>query len=189
MTVNEIYSKIVEHTIKGIMLHSQLANYYDFLNLHGYKRCHEYHSLCETILLRRINRYFINNYNMLIPESEIQNPKIIPSSWIKYTRIDVDNSTRKTAIKDGITQWRNWEIETKKLLEDMCTELIRINEIASAQFICCILDDVTQELKYANREFIKLKGIDFNLDIIVPIQDEIHEEYRNKIKDIGSKLC
>ena len=43
MTVEEIFSKVSAHMIKGMMIHDQLASYYDFLNLHGFKRCHDYH--------------------------------------------------------------------------------------------------------------------------------------------------
>ena len=78
MTVEEIYSEISAHMIKGIMMHSQLADYYDFLGLGGYKRCHEYHYLEETMYHRKLNRYFINHHNKLIPEMEVEDPKVIP---------------------------------------------------------------------------------------------------------------
>ena len=35
MTVEEIYAELSAHMIKGIMMHEQLANYYDFLGLEG----------------------------------------------------------------------------------------------------------------------------------------------------------
>ena len=40
MTVEEIFKNLANHMIKGLILHSELANYYDFLNLTGYKKCH-----------------------------------------------------------------------------------------------------------------------------------------------------
>ena len=48
MTVEEIFSKISQRMIGGLMFHEQMSNYYDFLNLRGYKKCHEYHYLEET---------------------------------------------------------------------------------------------------------------------------------------------
>ena len=50
MTIKEIYAQIAEHMIKGMMIHEQLANYYDFLGLKGYKRCHEYHYMKMKIV-------------------------------------------------------------------------------------------------------------------------------------------
>ena len=43
MTIEEIFGRISQHMIRGMMTHDQLASYYDFLGLRGYKRCHEYH--------------------------------------------------------------------------------------------------------------------------------------------------
>ena len=57
MTIAEIYAKINEHMINGLMLHDQLANYYDFLGLEGYKRCHEYHYFKENISNGRKYQY------------------------------------------------------------------------------------------------------------------------------------
>ena len=35
MTVEQIYSELAAHKIKGMMMHENLANYYDFLSLRG----------------------------------------------------------------------------------------------------------------------------------------------------------
>ena len=43
MTIEEIYSGIAQHMVIGMMIHEHYANYYYFLNLDGYKTCHEYH--------------------------------------------------------------------------------------------------------------------------------------------------
>jgi hypothetical protein len=43
MTVEEVFKSIAERQLQGLMMHEDLANYYDFLNLHGYKKCQEYH--------------------------------------------------------------------------------------------------------------------------------------------------
>ena len=93
MTVDEIFAEISAHMIKGLMVHTQLADYYDFLGLSGYKRCHEYHALKESCEYRGINRYFINHYNRLVPENEIEDPNIIPDNWYKYRKKIYDYST------------------------------------------------------------------------------------------------
>ena len=117
MTAEEVYSKIASHMIKGMMAHDQLANYYDFLGLKGYKRCHEYHFMCETVAYRSINRYFINHYNKMVEQEQVSDPELIPSSWYKYTRHDVDINTKRNAVKVGLDKWVAWEKETKTLYE------------------------------------------------------------------------
>lgn len=189
MTVDEIYAKIAQHMVKGIMIHEQLANYYDFLSLQGYKRCHEYHFLKEMCSYRSICRYFINHHNKLVPYLPVDNPKVIPDSWYKYTRQDVDSATKKSAIKNGLTIWNDWEKETKKLYEQMYKELMNINEVASALKIKELICDVDCELKKVERYSINLKAIDYNLEIIVPDQKKTHEKYRKKEEKIGMYIC
>ena len=119
MTVEEIFATISSHMVKGLMIHTQLADYYDFLGLCGYKRCHEYHALKETCSYRGINRYYINHYNKLVVEQPIENPEVIPQNWYQYTRQDVDANTKRNAVKNGLDKWVEWEQETKKLYEQM----------------------------------------------------------------------
>ena len=47
----------------------------------------------------------------------------------------MDNATKKTAIKNGLTIWHNWEKETKKLYESMYTELDdKLNELREGSY-------------------------------------------------------
>lgn len=67
MPVIDVFAKVSDHLIDGMMMHEQMADYYNFLGLDGFKRLHEYHFLCETISMRRIHRYFIDHCNQLLP--------------------------------------------------------------------------------------------------------------------------
>ena len=189
MTVDEIFSKILTHEIKGLMVHEELANFYDFLNLHGYKRCHEYHYLEECCVMRSVERYYLNHFNKLIKKERIEEPEIIPSSWYNYGRWDVDVSTRQSALKTGITEWVDWEKETKELYEKMYKELCDIDEIAAACKIKELICDVDCELKYAEREALKLKAIDYDLNSVYLCQDEMHKKYKKKTESIGVSIC
>lgn len=189
MTVDEIYGKIAQHMVKGMMFHEQMANYYDFLGLRGYKRCHEYHFLEETCEYRSLCRYYINHHNKLIPKLPIEDPKVIPESWYKYTRQDVDSSTKKSAVRNGLNLWVEWEKETKKLYEAMYTELINMGEIASMMYVKGLVCDVDCELKKVERYILDKKAIDYDLAIIVPEQHEMHEKYKRKTEKIGAYLC
>ena len=66
MTCAEVFSKIDARMKTGMILHDQLANYYDFMGLMGFKRMHEYHFLRESASMRGLNRYVINHHNLLI---------------------------------------------------------------------------------------------------------------------------
>lgn len=189
MTVEEVFAKINSHEIEGIMLHDQLAEYFDFLNLHGYKRMHEYRALCEFAEHRGIVRYYINHYNRLLPETAAANPAAIPVNWRGYSRQQVDASTKRKAIREAFVKWREWETETKKLYESSYCELCEIGEVAAACKVKSLVADVDEELKNVDRKYMKLESIDYDLPTIYLCQDEIHEQYAEKTKHIGVDIC
>ena len=118
------------------MLHEEMADYFDFLNLHGFKRQQEYHFFDESAELRGIHRYAINHCNRLITDTDIPSVKAIPQGWYNYTRLQVD-----------------------------------------------------EELKYLTREMLEYKAVDYDMDYIMFKQNEIHECYKEKQKEIGINIC
>lgn len=174
----QIFAKIIQHMIKGLMVHEQMADYYDFLNLQGYKRCHEYHCIVEACNYRKTCRFFINYYNKLVPELPVENPKVIPANWTGYTRQDVDMSTKRNAVKKGIEMWCDWEKETKQLYEKSYKELMEIGDIKAAKFVEELICDVTHELKKIYRYSLNLKAVDYDIVYIVESQDKQHKKFK-----------
>lgn len=182
MTKEEIIGKLSSYMLKGIMIHEQLSDYYDFLSLHGYKRCHEYHMYKEMKMYRKLHRYFIDTYNMLIEEDAFENPDIIPNTWYRYKRQEVDANTKRSAVKTGIERWVSWEQETKAMFETMYEELMAINEVSAAQMLGKLLCDVDKELKWAERKHIDLVMVDYNISYILGEQERLHDWYKERMK-------
>ena len=181
MTPSEIFSDLGAHFVKGMMVHDQMANYYDFLSLRGYKRCHEYHFKHESGNYRKLNRYYLNHYNKLIKEARIEDPNIIPESWYNYTRMDVDIQTKKNGIKTAISKWVSWERETKEKLEEAYEDLYDQGEVATALFLKEFICDVDCELKYAERKHIDLMSVDYDMTYILGEQKRIHDKYKKML--------
>ena len=189
MTVDEIFSKIDSHIINGIMLHDSLAEYYDFLDLHGFKRCHEYHAIKEFCSHRTLVRYYVNHYCKLLKSEHGDSPKIVPNNWYNYSRSQIDSNTKKRAIRDGFAKWKEWETLTKKTYESAYCDLCELKEIAAACKIKNLISDVDMELKYVDRKHVLLESIDYDLPTITLMQDELHEKYADKTKSIGVTIC
>lgn len=189
MTIEEIYSSLASHMILGMMTHQHLANYYDFLGLKGYKRCHEYHYLKQTCAYRKLCRYYINHFNRLIPQSIIEPPNIIPASWFIYTRFDVDPQTKQKAVKNGLEAWVNWERQTKYLYENMYIEAMNIGQVAAALKIKGLVCDVDKELKEAERYHLNKKALNYDLYDIISDQECKHQKYKKKTQEeIGKQI-
>ena len=182
MTVEEIFSKVSAHMVKGVMFHEQMSDYYDFLNLHGYKRGHEYHAKCEMRAMRKLHRYYINHFNKLIVEERVEDPKAIPDGWYKYTRQEVDANTKRNAVKDGIEKWVAWEKDTKDFYESMYIELLDLGEVAACKKMACLVKAVDKELKWAQRHHINLVTADYSISYIMGMQDTWHDWYKKRME-------
>lgn len=184
MTVEEVYSKIASHMVKGMMIHSQMADYYRFLNLDGYACCHEYHFLVESKSYRKMSNKYIKEHNKLIPDIPIDIPHVIPEAWYKHTRQDIDGATVKTGVKNGLDTWVKWERETKELYEEMYRELLDNGEICDTMIVRELLCDVDKELSKAEKYQLNKEFIGYDINTIVEEQKHKKEKYLNKIKEV-----
>lgn len=184
MTIEEIYSQIGNHMIEGLMVHSQMADYYNFLGLKGYSKCHEYHFLEENCNYRKLSQYYLNHYNKIIISKNSSNSNIIPESWYKYTKQEVDSNTRKTAMQSGLEKWINWEVNTKTYYQKMYNELIAINEVAAATMLLDFIIDVDNELAEARQIHLEDKEVEFDITVIITKQDKFYKDYRKKCHNL-----
>ena len=184
MTADEIFSKIATHMIEGLMFHSQMAEYYEFLGLNGYSQCHEYHFLEESKSYNKLVVSFIDCFNKLLSPTRAEDPGIIPTNWYKYSRMDVDMNTKRMAVKTGLEQWVNWEKTTKKLYQNMYQELININEVAAAEKVVELIKDVTEELKDAEQYLLNKKATDYDMVNIIDEQDKKKSDYEIKCRSL-----
>jgi hypothetical protein len=174
---------------QGIMLHAELADYYDFLGLRGYKRLHEYHFLAECAELRGLHRYYINHEGALL-QTEVAAPEpVTPPAWYAATRDDVSVAIRRDAVREGMDTWVDWERKTKAVLQLAYSDLMTSGSIAAACKIREILSGADQELKKAERMVLELKACDYDPVFVVESQEHLHECYRAKTKDIGVDIC
>lgn len=173
--------------IKGLMIHDQLANYYNFLGLSGYKRCHEYHYLAESCEYSRFNAYVVEHHNKLIQQLSIDDPKVIPDSWYRHFRQDVDNNTKKNSVKNGLDIWIEWEKDTKRLYEKFYKQLMELDEIDGACYLKRLIKGATHELKKAEKYQLNMKSVDYGLSYIISTQKTLHCEYKKKLKYLYAK--
>lgn len=166
MTVEEIFTTLSNHMVKGLMIHSDYADYYYFLNLCGYGDMHNKHYVSESLSHRNLHKWYITHYNKLIPEERFDYKSVIPESWYKYARKDVGGSTIREAVKDGLTTWVEWERETKKLYEQTYKELMSLDEVSAALFVKDLVCDVTDELCKAEEYHLRKKAMDYSLSDI-----------------------
>lgn len=189
MTVSEVFERLDKRLKEGMVLHDKLADYYDFLGLMGFKRMHEYRFFAEAAQMRGVNRYYINHFGRLIRETGMDLANIIPVSWYGPERREVGTSSKRSAIKTGLETWVEWERATKKLYEECYSCLCKQDEIAAACKIKELVSGVDMELKCAERLYLRMQSIDYDMPTVILMQDDLHEHYRAKEREIGINIC
>lgn len=85
-------------------------------------------------------------------------------------------------------EWCEWERETKDLYAKSAKDLYDAGDVAAAGVIYELVRDVDDECEYADRLALKLNAVDYDTQVIVPMQHELREKYKKKLHDIGKKL-
>lgn len=186
MEIIEILGKLADRQVGGMMIHEQMADLFDLLNLHGYKRWHEYRFVEESINMRLTKRFCVATTDKIALTSDITDPKGLPSIFINKLRKDITG--KLDIVKGAFEKIATWEKDTLKLLNDLYISSQQIKASEVAQFIMQSIKHVAEELKYINRELQTLRDVS-NLDIIIDKQDKMHDEYKDKLKSIINKLC
>jgi hypothetical protein len=81
--------------------------------------------------------------------------------------MDVDVATRRTAVKELMTKWVEWERETKKVFQEARQALYNEGEIAAALELDQLILDVDDELIHAEKKLIKLESIGYDITEII----------------------
>lgn len=181
MTVEEIFKKIITHMVEGLMIHDELTNGYDFIGLYGFAKCHEYHYMKESQSYKCLRHYYSIHYHQLLNIENVPNPKIIPDGWYKHNTMEVDANTKRQAVKTMMEKWIEWERDTKKLYQEMYHELCGLNEIAAANEIKYYICGVDDELVHAEKKFIKLESLGYDIGSIINWQQPMYEKFKKEL--------
>lgn len=183
-SVEAIFSEINARMIAALMFHDQMADYFDFLGMKGYKRLHEYQYFAESMERKKLNQYYINHHNKLIPDTYSGQVSIIPENWQSANRISVGKSTKQKGIEDGFNQYREWESETKNLYEHYSSRLREMGAVADAIMVEKLVEDVDKELKKLERIIIDLISSGYDMVYITESQQCLHDTYKKKLCEI-----
>lgn len=180
MAAADVFAQISTRQIVALMLHDQLADYFGFLGLAGYRALHEHRYREESAGMRATHRYYLSRYQRLIPAGRPEDPAVLPSGWSGRERSEVDASTRRKAVREGFHRWVEWERGTCQLLAQSVGQLSELGEVAAADEVRRMLRDTDQELADAREMLLELEAVDYDLSVIVPAQEAMAEKYAEK---------
>ncbi len=183
-SIESIFSEINARMIAALMFHDQMSDYFDFLGMKGYKQLHEYQYFAESLERKKLNQYYINHHNKLIPDTYSGQVAMIPENWKTANRISVGKSTKQKGIEDGFGQYHEWESETKNLYEHYSSRLREMGAVADAIMVEKLVEDVNSELKKLERIIVDLISSGYDMVYITESQQRIHDKYKAKLHEI-----
>lgn len=183
-SVEAIFSEINARMIAALMFHDQMSDYFDFLGMKGYKRLHEYQYFAESLERKKLNQYYINRHNKLIPNTYSGQVSMIPDSWLAANRISVGKSTKQKGIEDGFNQYHEWEADTKSIYEHYSSRLRELGAVADAIMVERLVEDVDKELKKLERIIVDLISSGYDMVYITESQQGIRDKYKSKLHEI-----
>ena len=180
-SIESIFSEINARMIAALMFHDQMSDYFDFLGMKGYKRLHEYQYFAESLERKKLNQYYINHHNKLIPDTYSGQVAMIPENWKTANRISVGKSTKQKGIEDGFNQYHEWESETKSLYEHYASKLREMGSVADDIMVEKLVEDVNSELKKLERIIVDLISSGYDMVYITESQQCLHDTYKKKL--------
>ena len=181
-SVDDVFAEINARLIAALMMHDQMADYFDFLGLSGYKRLHLYQYFAESKERRDVAHYYINHHGKLIPDRFEGNVQMIPESWRSANRMSVGKSTKQKAVEDGFSVYLGWEQATKDVYQKYATALREQGYVADAIFVDRLVEDVDNELERLERIITDLITSGYDPVYILESQKELHDKYKKKMR-------
>lgn len=179
----ELYDLINERMCMALEFHSQLADYFCFLGLQGFKRMAEYQFMKECAGKRKMHRRYIDTHHRILPVRQIEMVQLIPKEWTRYTTEDIDDSVIPRFVKAILKEWYEWEQETKELYEDICDQFQEMGMHADCEYVKDLIANGEKECKKIMRLYEKLNGTGYDAGQIHQMQDKYHEKYKKKYED------
>ena len=176
MTIEDIFSEIATHMVKGLMIHDQLAQMFCFLGLPGYQKIQSEQYIDESTNYTQITHYYIATYDRVLKTGRVDNPDLL-SSITDLSKDQLRSTTRKQLIESGFTSWVKWEKDTKDLYQRLYSELIACGEVSSAAKLLDYIKDVDSELAKAKDILHRLRAVEFDLVAIADEQSSVYEQF------------
>ena len=147
----KVFEDTAMRCLKGLMYHRQLEDYFRFLGFDDLARIQRERYLEESDGFARVCTCYLQGTGKLLKFDDPKVESLIPPSWYQHVKNDVDTSTRKSHLKQAMDFWVNWEREVLEAHDASALQMDRDGLRLMSLFFCRMLNDVRDELAFAER--------------------------------------
>lgn len=183
-SAEEIFMEINKRQIVALMLHSEMADAFGFLGLRGFKKQQEFRFICENKGHRDTKNFYLKACGKILPDSKVESKDVIPNDWYRSDQQSASTNFTRQQVQRLFDTWKEWEEETKELLEASANKLMEMGNIYKFKYVCELVKDVSEELSHLNELHRKLILCDYDINYIISIQHDLKCKYKEKMKHI-----
>lgn len=164
--MHEIFKKLSNRMVGAMMIHTQLTELFNFIDLEAdakrqKKQLHE-----ETDGLLKLEKYVAQHCHILITSDNPPQVDILNLNILKQPNDKLSPDNKIYLIQYAMKEWIEWEKKSKVIYEDSYRNLIDMSEIATADFVLQYVRDVDKELRDAELLYRVRDAIDWDLATI-----------------------
>lgn len=180
----EVYPHIAEIKAQGILFHQEMVDYFDFLNLSGFRRLHEYQMIKEANEWMELRHRYIKILNELMPDiTTYEMPKrYIPEGWRRASRSEVNKNILQKAVQSALVSYGTWEKYVAKECGKAAAKMREYNCEVDAEYFsklaCCSMC----EIEKLEKIMLRLNICDYDIVYILDCQKKMHKKYKKKIE-------
>lgn len=178
MAHQQVYTLLLERHVQGMMAHSQLADYYSFLGLQGFKRMHERLFKCNAKVYRKMSRFYVAEFYTLPEAGAVESINVVPGVWQGVKRTSVTSDAKRKAVRDCIGIWSDWEAGTHTLLSQAYRELLEDGDVAAAMELGREIDRQDKETRRAYSLRCKLESTDYDMGHVMEVDRMLHCKWK-----------
>lgn len=146
MEPKEVYEKLAQRQLEGVMFHEAMAEYFSALECYerffGEQREQADCEFNQYMVTKRIYR---DRYGSLLVTRTDYRPDIIPAEWTSKLPY-LSHDEKMEAIKKGMEKWLEWEKATLDTYHMLYRESVPHSK--DTQYIWSLIKDVRYELSY-----------------------------------------
>jgi hypothetical protein len=166
MPMHEIFKKLSNRMVGAMMIHTQLTELFNFIDLESdakrqKKQLHE-----ETDGLLKLEKYAAQHHHILITSDNPPQVDILNLDILERPNDKLSPDDKIHLIQYALKEWIEWEKKSKIIYEDSYHSLVDMSEIATADFVLQYVRDVDKELRDAELLYRVRDAIDWDLATI-----------------------
>jgi hypothetical protein len=166
LTEEDVWLKIMEQNLEGVMFHSYEEDLFTLLDLKGFRKMHKCQVEEESENLGNIKKKYIDLYKKM-PVLESQGF----DKWKMYDESELSHEKIAAMVKESMEDYAHWETE---VLEHL---LKWKRNTKDRKLVHSMIEDVMKELKYIENIMDVLEEHEYNYECISEMSDYLYQVY------------